>query len=219
MHGGKLDLGQSPWYHIRARIFKQVQPVVITTQQHQCSNLAIGYDCLKSFTQCTHPGVYVCYYEESDFCSLLYCMTSWSILPKYYCTGLVYYIIILLYYYQLWYYDITMFIIHQDEGSCRINKDCWRPNCESHCVKIYSIAIYSIQPEYTGECQSCLLLIYFMKGPTEYSVCIYLSNDYFIFSFPSSSPLVRLPGNHYHTSIQVKSSSPLLQMYCQMSSI
>ena len=115
MHGGKLDLGQSPWYHIRARIFKQVQPLVITTQQHQCSNLAIGYDCLKSFTQCTHPGVYVCYYEESDFCSLLYCMTSWSILPKYYCTGLVYYIIILLYYYQLWYYDITMFVIHQDE--------------------------------------------------------------------------------------------------------
>ena len=52
-----------------ARIFKQVQPVVITTQQHLRSNLAIGYDS-QSFTQ----AVYVCYYEESDFLCVHYCI-------------------------------------------------------------------------------------------------------------------------------------------------
>ena len=50
-----------------ARIFKQVQPVVITTQQHLHSNLAIGYDSQKVLPSPPTQAVSVCYYEESDF--------------------------------------------------------------------------------------------------------------------------------------------------------
>ena len=105
-----------------ARIFKQVQPVVITTQRHLHSNLAIGYDSQKVLPSPPTQAVYVCYYEESDFLKFIILLYGQlEFLPIMYGLSLLYYFsIILLYYYVC--------------NSC-----CWRPICESHCVrrKIY----------------------------------------------------------------------------------